>query len=85
MSVFAYGGVTTERSLYYDCCANRSVISNKGFTYDNSSFRHGFGAEVSLPLAQSVLTVSHDYIRFSIFKTTRLECHLQANAIRTLF
>ena len=48
-----------------DVCTT-ALLPIKPSSDDDSGFRHGFGAEASLPLAQSAPAVSHD--------TTRL-CH----------
>ena len=40
-----------------------ALLLTKPSSDDDSGFRHGFGAEASLPLAQSAPAVSHDTIR----------------------
>ena len=56
----------------------------KPSSYDDSGFRHGFGAEASLPLAQSALAVSHDTTRFCQIVVTLWDCHIHADAVRDL-
>ena len=40
-----------------------ALLLTKPSSDDDSGFGHGFGTEASLPLAQSVPTVSHDTTR----------------------
>ena len=40
-----------------------AMLLTRSSSDDDSGFRHGFGAEVSLPLAQSAPAVSHDTTR----------------------
>ena len=40
-----------------------ALLLTKPSSDDDSGFRHGFGAEASLPLAQSAPAVSHDTTR----------------------
>ena len=47
-------------------------------------FRYGFGAEVSLPLTQSASVVTHDTIRLCCIDVTLWDCHIYADAVRTL-
>ena len=42
-----------------------ALLLTKPSSDDDSGFRHGFGAEASLPLAQRALAVSHDTTRLS--------------------
>ena len=42
-----------------DVCT-RALVLTKPSSDDNSGFKHGFGAEASLSLAQSTPAVSHD-------------------------
>ena len=51
---------------------------------DDSEFRYGFGAEVSLPLAQSAPAVSHDTTRLCQIVVTLWDCHIHTDAIRAL-
>ena len=47
-----------------DVCTT-ALLLTKPSSDDDSGFRHGFGAEASLLLAQSAPTVSHDNTRLS--------------------
>ena len=47
-------------------------------------FRDGFGAEASLPLAQSAPAVSHDNTRLCQIVVTLWDCHSHAEAVRAL-
>ena len=51
---------------------------------DGSGFRHGFGAEASLPLTQSAPAVSHDTTRLCQIVVTQWDCYIHADAVRTL-
>ena len=51
---------------------------------DDSGFRHGFGAEASLPLAQSAPAVSHNTTRICQIVVTLEDCHIHADAVRAL-
>ena len=51
---------------------------------DDSGFRHGFGAEASLPLAQSAPAVSHDTSRLCQIVVTQWDCQIHADAVRAL-
>ena len=46
-----------------DVCT-AALLPTKPSSDDDSGFRHGFGAEASLPLAQSAPAVTHDTTRF---------------------
>ena len=61
-----------------------ALLQTKPSLDDESMFRHGFGAEVSLPLAQSAPAVSHDTIRLCWIIVTLWNCHIHADAIRAL-
>ena len=53
--------------------------------YDDTGFRHGFGAEASLPLVQSASAVSHDTIRLGQIVVALWDCHIYTDAVRHLF
>ena len=60
--------------LYTKTAAKEAVLLPvKSSSDDDPGFRHGFGAEASLPLTQGAPTVSHI--------TTRLYCLICTNAI----
>ena len=66
-----------------DICT-AALLLTKPSSDDDSGFRHGFGAEASLPLAQSAPAVSHNTIRLCQIVVTRWDCHVHADAIRAL-
>ena len=51
---------------------------------DDSGFRHGFGAEASLPLAQSAPAVSHDTTRLCQIVIALWDCNIHADVVRAL-
>ena len=50
----------------------------------DSGFRHGFGAEASLPLAQRASAESHDTTRLCQIVVTLWDCHIHTDADRAL-
>ena len=66
-----------------DACTT-AWIPTKPSSNDDSGFRHGFGAEASLPLAQSAPAVSHDTTRLCQIVVTLWDCHIHADAVRAL-
>ena len=65
-----------------DCTT--ALIPTKPSSDDDSGFRHGFGAEALLPLAQSTPAVSHNTTRFCQSVVPLWDCHIHADAVRTL-
>ena len=51
---------------------------------DDSGFRHGFGAEASLPLTQSVPAVSHATTRLCQIVVALWDYQIHADAVRAL-
>ena len=51
---------------------------------DDSGFRHGFGAEASLPLTQSAPAVSHVTTRIFQIVVALWDCQINADALRAL-
>ena len=66
-----------------DVCTT-ALLLTKPLSDDDSGFRHGFGAEASLPLAQSTPAVSHDTTRLCQIIVTLWDCHIHADAVRVL-
>ena len=62
-----------------------ALLLTKPLSDDESRFRHGFGAEVSLPLAQSAPAVSHDTTRLCQIVVTLWDCQIHADAVRALY
>ena len=66
-----------------DVCTT-ALLPTKPSSDDDSGFRHGFRAEASLPLAQSVLAVSYDTTRLCQIVVTLWDCYIHADAVRAL-
>ena len=60
------------------------LLPTKPSSDGDSGFRHGFGAEASLPLTKSAPTVTHDITRLCCIDITRRDCHIHANSVRSL-
>ena len=52
---------------------------------DDSGFRHGFGAEASLPLTQGAPAVSHNTTRLYWMVFNLYKCHIHSDAVTALF
>ena len=61
-----------------------ALLLTKPSSDDDSGFRHGFGAESSLPLAQSVPAVSHDTTRLCQIVVALWDCQIHVDAVRAL-
>ena len=59
--VYLYVYICRYHTLTHVCTT--ALLLTKPLLDDYSGFRHGFGAEASLPLAQSAPAVSQDTIR----------------------
>ena len=66
-----------------DACTT-ALFPTKPSSDGDSGFRHGFGAEASLPLARSASAVSHDTIRLCQIVVILWDWHIHAVAIRDL-
>ena len=66
-----------------DVCTT-ALLPTKPSSDDDSSFRHGFGAAASLPLAQSAPAVSPDTTRVCQIVVNLWDCHIHADAVRVL-
>ena len=69
--------------IYIDNHTNTAravLLPTKPSSDDDSGFRHGFGAEASLPLAQSAPAVSHDTTRLCWFDLAAWVCQIHADA-----
>ena len=81
-------------SFPWSTCLNRyhtitdvdttALLLTKPLSDDDSGFRHGFGAEASLPLTRSAPTVSHNTTRLCQIVITLWDCHIHADAGRAL-
>ena len=73
-------------SRYYtitDVCTT-ALLPIKLSLDDDSGFRLGFGAEASLPLAQSTPAISHDTTRLCQIVVILWDCHIHADTVRAL-
>ena len=61
-----------------------ALLYTKPSADDDSGFRHGFGAEASLPLAQSSPAVSHDTIRLCYIVVNQWDFPIHADAVKAL-
>ena len=61
-----------------------ALLLTKPSSDDDSGFRHGFGAEASLPLAQSAPAVSHDTTKLYQIVVALWDCQIHADAVRAL-
>ena len=61
-----------------------ALLPTKPSSDDDSGFRHGFGAEASLPLTQSAQAESHDTTRLCQIVVTLWDCQIHTDAIRAL-
>ena len=60
-----------------------ALLLTKPSSDDDSGFRHGFGAETSLPLTQSVPAVSHDTTKLYQIVVALWDCQIHADAVRS--
>ena len=68
--------------MTYLCIA--VLLTTKPSSDDDSGFMHGFGAEASLPLAQSTPELFNDTTRLCMVVFTLWKCHMNADAVRAL-
>ena len=61
-----------------------AFLLTKPSSDDDYGFRHGFGAEGSLPLAKSAPAGSHDTTTLCHIVVTLLDCQIHAEAVRAL-
>ena len=66
-----------------DVCTT-ALLPTKPSSDDDSGFLHDFGSEASLPLAQSIPAVSHDTTRLCQIVVTLWDCHINADADKSL-
>ena len=75
--------VYSRYHIITDVCTT-ALLLTKPSSDDDSGFRHSFGTEASLPLAQSAPAVSHDTTRLCQIVVTLWDCHIHADAVRAL-
>ena len=73
------GGYHTISDVY-----TTALLQTKPSSDDDLVFRHGFGAETSLSLAQSAPVVSHDTTRLCQIVVTLWDCHIHVHVVRAL-
>ena len=66
-----------------DVCTT-ALLQTKPSSDVDSGFKHGFGDEASLPLAQSTPAVSHNSTRLCQIVVTLWDCHYHTDAVRAL-
>ena len=75
-----------KRKLYTKSAAKEAVLLRvKSSSDDDPGFRHGFGAEASLPLTQGAPAVSHNTTRLYWTGFNLYECHIHSDAVTVLF
>ena len=83
MYIYIYMYIYSRYHTITDVCTT-TLLPTKPSLDDDSGFRHGFGSEASLPLAQSAPAVSHDTTRLCQIVVTLWDCHIHTDAVRTL-
>ena len=61
------------------------LLPVKSYSDEDSGFRHGFGAEASLPLTQDAPAVSHNTTRLYWIVFILYECHIRSDTVTVLF
>ena len=75
-----------KQKLYTKTAAKEAVLLLvKSSSDDDPGFRHGFGAEASLPLTQGAPAVSHNTTRLYWMVFNLYECHIRSDAVTVLF
>ena len=74
------------KKLYTKTAAKEALLLPvKSSSDDDPGFRHGFGAEASLPLTQGAPAVSHNTTRLYWMVFNLYECHIRSDAVTALF
>ena len=74
------------KNIYKNCRKKKTVLLPiKSSSDEDPGFRHGFGAEASLPQIQGVLAVSHNTTRLYWILSDLYECHILSDAVTVLF
>ena len=72
--------------IYTKTAAKEAVLLPVKSSSDNDpGFRHGFGAEASLPLIQGAPAVSHNTTKLNWMVFNLCECHIRSDAVTALF
>ena len=78
--------VVKKKQSYTKTAAKEAVLLPvKSSSDDDPGFRHGFGAEASLPLTQGAPAVSHNTTRLYWMMFNLYECHIRSDAVTALF
>ena len=84
--IYAYMYLYILKKLYTKTAAKEAVLLPvKSSSDDDPGFRHGFGAEASLPLTQGVPAVSHNTTRLYWMVFYLYECLISSDAVIVLF
>ena len=81
--IYIYIYIYSRYHTITDVCIT-ALFLIKPSSDDDSGFSHGFGAEASLPLAQSAPAVSHDTTRLCQIVVPLWDCNIHADAARAL-
>ena len=73
------GGYHTITDVY-----TTALLLTNPSSDDDSRFRHGFGAEASLPLTQNAPAVSYDTTRLCQIVVALWDCQIHADVVRAL-
>ena len=72
--------------IYKNCHKKKTVLFPIKFSSDDDpGFRHGFGAEASLPLTQGITLISHNTTRLYWMGFDLYECHIHSYAVPVFF
>ena len=82
--IYIYIYIYSRYHTITDVYTTASLLLTKPSSDDDSGFRHGFGAEASLPLTQSAPAVSHDTTRLYQVVVALWDCQIHADAVRDL-
>ena len=75
-----------KKKIYTKTAAKEAVLLPvKSSSDDDPGFRHGFGAEASLPLTQGTPAVSHNAIRLYWMVFNLYECLIRSDAVTVFF
>ena len=75
-----------KKKLYTKTAAKEAVLLPvRSSSDDDPGFRHGFGAEASLPLTQSAPAVSHNTTRLYWMVFNLYKCHIHSDPVTALF
>ena len=82
--IYIYAWIYVYRYITITDLYTTALLLTKPSSDDNSGFRHGFGAEASLPLTQSAPAVTHGTTRLCQIVVALLNWEIHAHAVRSL-